>query len=225
MDAVYPLFPRGEHIEYSYALLKKFTSIQNVFTVGEAFEPAIHIPHTDNQVPSCNIWEKALAACLDDRVSDPFLLISDDHFFIQPVDIGNYPNYYAFNISEYPYKTYNILGLTVDISNNPYWMLVKKTHDLLGDVPFYNVHCPVIIHKQKFIDTFEAYREHIYSGIGLLVKTTLLHPTSHPTVQMDDYKAKAKESLAEIRHNAKGRHIISCADGCDAIFEFLSEYL
>jgi len=112
MNAVYPLLEDNKEIHYSIECLKKFTTIGDIFTIGAAHEGAIHIPHTDNQSKIVNLWQKCYAACIDERISDPFLFINDDHFIIKPVDIENYPNYYSYNIT-HPYAGCGLLTVNL----------------------------------------------------------------------------------------------------------------
>lgn len=226
MDAVYPLGPGSiwgnKEIDYSTRLLKKYTNVKNIFTVGQSFKQLPNIPATDNQSKIVNLWEKCYLACQNESVSDPFLFINDDHYIIKPTDIDNYPNYYSFKISEYPYKTFQFSGTTIDKHSHPYWSLVYRTEQILGDVLFFNVHCPVIIHKKRFIDIFTKYYDDVYDG-GLLLKTTYLQGL--PGVQMDDYKTRRGESLASIKHHCKDRHIFSSCDEADNVAAFLDLHL
>ena len=205
MDAVYPLGSgslwENKEILYSVASLRKFAPfIKDIYTVGEdaGFN---HIRHKETQHPSVNIWEKGYLACMDERVSDPFLFINDDHYFLQPIE-ENYPAYYAYNISEYPFRDSGIKGFV-----HPYFRLVNRTREILGDVLFYNIHCPFMVHKKKFMETFERYENEIYSDVGMLVKTTYLQGIEG--VQLSDYKTRRGESLQSVQRNCEGRHIFS----------------
>lgn len=223
MDAVYPLGDgslwENQEIIYSERLLRKFAPwVDNVYVVGKTAPVGTLIEFTENQAPAVNIWLKGLEACLDDRVSDPFLYINDDHFFIKPIP-ENYPAYYAFPIALYPHKEYSIGGSKVE---HPYQRLVKRTHEVLGDVLFYNVHCPFIVHKEKYLATMKKYEDYIFEDVGLLVKTTYLQGTEG--VQMDDYKTKHREDLRSIEIATAHRHIFSTsADISEGAIEFLKK--
>lgn len=223
MNAVYPLgtgsMCGNKEIEYSTRLLRNFTNVEDMFVIGQPFEGLIHIPHTDNQAKAVNLWEKCYTACIDDRISDPFLFINDDHYIIKPTDIENYPNYYSHRISQYPYKTFQFNGFTIDKHSHPYWKLVYKTEQILGDCLFFNVHCPVVIYKKRFIEVFEKYHAHIYEGEGMLLKTTYLNGLEG--VQMDDYKTKRGETLSSIQHHCKDRHVFSSCDEMTNVPAFL----
>lgn len=221
MDAVYPYNHKSlweyKEIGYSIKSLRKFTTIDKIFTVGDDIGQ-IHLPYNQTQHPAVNIWEKCLHACKDDRVSDPFLFISDDHYFIKQVDIETYPNYYYFDMEQYPYLHKTVPG------GHSYWDLVTKTYNLLGNVLFFNVHCPVIIHKQRLYDIYRKYQDELYTGLGLLFKTTYLNGL--PGVQMDDYKTKVNEPYDSVKLKCKDRHVFSTCDIVSGgVRQFLSEIL
>ncbi len=227
MNAVYPL-GTGSHwgnkeIEYSITFLRRYTSIVDVFTVGEAHPLATNIPYRETQHPAVNIWEKLLTACLDNRVSDPFLFINDDHYFTKPVDVEAYPNYYAYALKDYPFMREFIHSRATGQLVNPYYALVHRTYEILGDVLFFNVHCPCLVHKEKFIECFEKYRKEIYTDKGLLIKTTYLQGESG--VLLSDYKIRLRESFESIIKVAAERHIISSGEFVDEQTAKALEYL
>lgn len=213
MDAVYPFHKPatcwGEEIQYSIKSLRKFTTIDKVYTVGDSAPNTINIPYKQTQQPSVNIWEKCLEACKDPRVSDPFLFLSDDHYFLTPQDIENYPNYCHGTLAQYPFlnKIVEVNGKKFD---HPYWGLVTKTFKLLGDVTFFNVHCPAVVHKDRLYECYRKYQDELYQGLGLLFKTTYLQGL--PGVEMTDYKTRDGTSLDEVRFQTRHRHVFSSND-------------
>lgn len=227
MNAVYPLGKGSEwnnnEIKYSIALLRKYAAwITDIYTVGVAVEGAINIPFDETQHPAVNIWEKIYEACHDERISDPFFCINDDHYIIKPIQ-PDYPNYYAHLISEYDCKPVSLGGKIFQGMEHPYQRLVLRTLDVLGDGLFFNVHCPFIVHKQKFIDIFERYSDEIYTDVGLLVKTTYLH--GEPGVQMNDYKTRTNETEQSILKHCEGRHVFSSGKHSKALESVLKQFL
>ena len=203
-------------IQYSIRSVRKYAPfISDIFSVGIPAPGTKNIPHQDTQHPAVNIWEKIVLACMDDRVSDPFMLLSDDHFLIAPISM-EYPNYFPGRISQWPRRPdfYKM--------RDPYSELVDRTQYIIGDVLWFNVHCPVLIHKQSFLDTFNEFRPDIYSGPGLLVKTTYLRNQKHNIVPMADYKTKPRESAAQLTSGLIGRHVFSTdTEISDAVADYL----
>jgi hypothetical protein len=222
MNAVYPLGNGSKwdnnELRYSVKSLSLFTNIDKVFVIGQLFDgelalPFENIPYRETQNPAVNIWEKLVEACVTPQISDPFLFINDDHYFTRPVDIDSYPNYYAYMIDDYPYMHQWVKGTNLNMLDNPYYKLVKRTRDILGNVKFFNVHCPCIIHKEKFLRTFEQYRSEIYTDIGLLIKTTYLQ--NEPGEVMTDYKIRFRESFDSVIDKIRDRHIFSSGEFVD----------
>lgn len=208
MDAVYPLGTgslwENNEIKYSVASLRRFAPwVDEIYTVGED-AGFYHIPHEETQHPAVNIWEKIYMACHDARVSENFLCINDDHFLLAHAP-ENYPNYYAYNIADYPFRDSGIKGF-----EHPYFRLVRRTRELLGEVLFYNIHSPFIVNKAQFISVFEKYEQAIYEDVGILVKTTYINSLMHPNpVQLEDYKTRRGETLESVRRHCKGRPVFS----------------
>lgn len=204
MDAVYPLGDgslwENKEIQYSVKSVRKFAPwVEDIYTVGEdaGFN---NIPHKETQHPAVNIWEKGIIAC-NSNCSDPFLFINDDHFLLKPIP-ENYPAYYAYDLTEYPFRDSGIKGF-----EHPYFRLVRRTREILGQGLFYNVHCPFVVHKDKFVEVFEKYQKEIYSDVGMLVKSTYLNGVEG--VQMNDYKTRRGESYESVKRHCKDRHIFS----------------
>jgi hypothetical protein len=224
MDAVYPYHvPKGlfwgQEIHYSIKCLRKFTDIKNIYAVGDYTDVAIHIPYAQTQTPAVNIWEKCLIACGDERISDPFLFISDDTYFIKETDVSNYPNYAHGTIGGHP-RLNEVIQIGGSKFLEAYAALIKKTYELLGDVVFFNVHTPVLIHKQKFIDCYRKYEDELYKSqkhsdgsfhsLGLLLKTTYLQGADFEMTT--DYKAHKSISRQQLEKDLKDRHVFSTGD-------------
>jgi hypothetical protein len=205
-----------KELDYSIKSVRRFAPhITDIFTVGSSHPLAINIPFDETQHPAVNIWEKIFLACHDERVTDNFLCLSDDHYLLQPAPI-EYPNYYAYNISEYPLRATGIKNF-----EHPYYRLVRRTRELLGDCLFYNIHAPFVVNKQRFIDVFNKYESEIYTDVGILVKTTYLHGSQN-NAQLADYKTKQNEPFESIKAHCKARPVFSTNDD---ISEGAKDYL
>lgn len=221
MDAVYPLgngsLWNNNEIRYSIASLRRFAPfIRDIYTVGETVENTYHIQHEETQHPAVNIWEKVYIACHNSSISERFMCINDDHFLLKEIP-EDYPAYYSYNIKDYPIRSTGVLKM-----EHPYNRLVRRTRELLGDVLFYNVHCPFIVDKSKFITTFERYEKEIYEDCGILVKTTYLAGTQG--MQMNDYKTRINEPYESVKQHCSGRHIFSTDTHIsDGAIQYLAE--
>jgi hypothetical protein len=97
IDVVYPLSslskgPDDFELRYSLRSLELQPWVGKVFTVGHKpawLKNAHHIAQGDQwsiDFKDKNIIKKMLAACADERVSDPFIANSDDQYWLKPVE-------------------------------------------------------------------------------------------------------------------------------------------
>lgn len=126
---------------------KHLTGYGDVFIVGDLpywMQNVIHIPFKE-QSTQCydkerNIYTKIKAAIADDRVSDDFLFMNDDHFLLQDYEAGKFPYYCQGWLSEF---------MTV----TDYKTTISNTSELLWplgyDCLYFDIHCPILYNKEK----------------------------------------------------------------------------
>lgn len=139
---------RHNNTELRFALRsveKHLTGYGDVFIVGEKpdwLRNCIHIPCQDygdkTYDKERNIYTKIMAACADDRVTDDFLFMNDDHFLLQGYEAGNFPYYCQGWLSEY---------MTVTDYKHTVRNMLKVFPD---DTPYFDVHAPIVYNKAKF---------------------------------------------------------------------------
>ncbi len=145
----------NEELKYSIrSMFKHLDKIDKVFVIGH--RPSflnrniIHIPADDRHRNNTarNIYEKILTACNDERLSDNFLYVSDDHFLRADYCTSCFPNYINAR-----FKTLQAHCQQL-ISKNTYKPFCTATIKVLEDngLPTinYNVHTPIIYNKEKF---------------------------------------------------------------------------
>lgn len=158
-DVVY-ILNQGSHWEdlelrYSLRSLEKHcTNYRNVVIVG--YKPpfindkVIHIPADDRHKNKArNIMEKVMVAAKSDLVTENFMLLNDDYFFVELVNACTYPYYHKCTLER-----------TMEINKTEYFFHVKETKDLLESrglpIDNYDTHKPIIYNKEKFIRVVEA---------------------------------------------------------------------
>ena len=160
MDIVYILGKgskfNNEEIRYSLRSLEKFVNFDRVFIVGECpkfLRNIIHIPFGDSKNPRVNHLEKInhIIDTVPD-LSENFVLMYDDIFFIDKFDIDNLPNYYKGEMVNYSGIDSNFKKSMSDTKD----YLESKGASILN----YSVHKPVIYNKTlwKSIDWSEVYK-------------------------------------------------------------------
>lgn len=147
---VMPLVKNGSRWgdkELRYALRsveKHLTGYGDIFIIGYCppwLQNVIHIPATDGDKTyenERNIYNKIMLACEDERVTENFLFMNDDHFLLKDYEAGKFP-YYAY-------------GFLSDYLNrqDPYKTTLQNTFDKIGDHLFFDIHCPIIYSKSSF---------------------------------------------------------------------------
>lgn len=149
-DIVIPLNSRStqKNQELRYCLRsieQHLAGVGNVFIIGECpewLQNIIHIPFTEdprNRYRDRNIMLKMSEACKDQRVSDDFLMVHDDHFLLADYEAGKFPYYHMGPMNEgqgqYGYTKDNtkaLLSLEESFNN-------------------YDCHCPIVFNKQLFM--------------------------------------------------------------------------
>jgi hypothetical protein len=149
---------QNNEIRYSLrSYFKHLTGIGKVFIVGHdpgIFKDVIHIPYQDKYAKNKarNIYEKILAACNDERVSDDFLCSSDDTFLLADNNLDNFPYYYCGCLRD----TYERLS-----KESKYRAYVEITLSVLlsKDLPTknFNGHTPIVYNKEKFKQVMGRY--------------------------------------------------------------------
>lgn len=175
-DVVYVLGTgsRWANNEIRFSLRSLEKNLQNfgrVFIVGECpafLQNVVHIPAADIFNPAVNadgnIINKVLAACADERVSDNFLFINDDHLVIKPIAAPDVPPLHKGDMRTYP---------------TDFWMLnfwrkrLKRTMNELkrqGLTTFnFDCHTPIVFNKQRFQEVMQNFDWH--TDIGYTMKS------------------------------------------------------
>ena len=182
LDVVYPLSrmakgPDDFELRYSLRSLDCQPWVGNVFIVGHAppwLKNATLIPFADlwnNNFKDKNIIKKMLQACIDERVSDPFVANSDDQYWLKEIE----PEQMVIPPRENPPQ------VEVDAKNkrlNPYrpfrnqWVARQSaTVQYLKDRGkcsiYFDGHVPYLIEKEKYIKTMCHLPWEM--GIGFLI--------------------------------------------------------
>jgi hypothetical protein len=162
MDLVYLCTDQSncDHLELRYSIrsmVKHLHGFNDIIIVGH--QPAflknvIHLPaedqHPNNRAK--NIYEKIMAACLQPHVSETFICCSDDYFLLQDYEADTFPYYQCGDLFD---------ALRRLSSGNYYRLHVQNTYDALKSLGFntlnFNVHSPIVYHKQAFCEAVSHF--------------------------------------------------------------------
>ena len=213
MDIVYSLKICSNCDELTYSL----RSLRNVphdkvFIVGGCpdnirKEKIIHIPTEQTGTKWVNAKNNVKRACIDERLSDDFIYMNDDFFFMQP-------------IAE-PVKELNLYWDTMSAVYDIYFKRcagetnwckgMKQTRELLIKQGFtdplcYDLHTPIIFNKTKFLKMFEE--------IAGLDDIPVLHWRSVYGNLYAQNASKTSDVKVRTANDIKiGGKLLSCSDG------------
>lgn len=132
-------------LKYCFRSIEKHLSgYGDIFLVGHCpkwVKNVIHIPTTDGDKTwdkERNIFNKIMLACNDERVTEDFLVMNDEHFLLRDFVAGQFPYYYEGTIADK-------LG-----RDDQYGNTINNTFAEIGDARFYDVHCPMLYCKEFF---------------------------------------------------------------------------
>jgi len=133
---------------------KHLTGYGEVFIVGEKppwLRNVVHIPCPDygDKIydKERNIYCKILAACADDRVTEDFLFMNDDHFLLQDYNAELFPNYFDGFLKDFKTITLYRRSVSNTIEHfNKYALAWLPNFEPL----YCDVHCPILYNKQSW---------------------------------------------------------------------------
>ena len=151
----------GNELPYCVAGLRKYVSgLRDIYVIGDdpGIPGVIHIPHGDpnRHNKEANMARKVLAACDDDRISDPFLLCANDEIFIKPVSLKNYPLYWMDKTAKQSF----------------YGKRIANTQKAIGqNYRYFDGHVPILIHKALYKEAMSRLPWDTDVGPGILCRT------------------------------------------------------
>lgn len=162
VDLVYPLGTgsRWENNELRFSLrsvAKHLTGVRNIYVVGELpgwLQGVIHVPFYEEPRSNKerNIYEKVKHLCRLEQVSDQFLFMNDDHFFLQNFDAPTFP---------FIHKKDLLVAARTLPENSRYRRSLLRTRRTLSDLGLptvnFDVHCPVLYDKHRFPQVMGQY--------------------------------------------------------------------
>ena len=216
ISVIYPLGTgskwQNNELRYSLRSLSKISGIGDVFIVGEKpdwLRNIIHIPRKD--IPfrkEYSIYTKIMAAVNDDRVSNCFLFMNDDHFCLQDMDVTEVDNYASGTLED----EYNR-------RHGHYKAACKNTLefleiiDLLDRVipincPYCDVHTPILYWKGFWngIDKLNCHKQEY------VLKSLYAGFAGVQTVEITDLKINKPMPYREILAKLVGRKFFSIGD-------------
>lgn len=192
IDIVYVLSNESRWIDkeimYSIRSVEKFIKgYGKIFIVGRKpmffNDKVIEIPYEDIFTNKArNIKCKILRAAVDRRVSNNFMLLNDDYFFLQPIEEpGNYPYYYKCDLKE---------TIRRNRHNLDYLPHVMATEEVLRNLALprknFDTHYPIIYNKKKLCEVCDKFLWNV--SYGFIFKSVYCNTLGIKGVQREDCK-------------------------------------
>jgi len=221
IDLVYVLGKesRWDDNEFRFSLRsvdQNLTGIRNIYLVGEKPEfvkGVKHIPYPDiygKLNADGNIIRKILRVCREEKLSDMFLLMTDDSFIIYQVSAGSIPYYHKGDLREFSLRP----GY---FQFNEWRKRLGRTKDLLISnrltTYHYDCHLPLILDKKLFPEIFRRFD--FEKGVGLTWKSIYCNAAgvTGTRVKNTRYTLFLKYSPNEIDQRIMGFPFVSVNDG------------
>lgn len=219
MDLVYVLrrstfWPDYEEFRYSLRSVEKhLRGFGRVIVVGECpgwARNVIHLPADDpfRFNKEANICHKLLVACDSGIVSERFLFINDDHFFLDQVHVDDVP------VTE--------MGALKREEKTTYDKCLNNTARVLSDLGFstknFDVHLPtpMTVSSVKEVFNFLPWKKDLISD-GLVVKSSWGNVMGIKGEVVEDLKVDQPMTLGQMDQVTSGRWAFSIGDNADRI--------
>ena len=188
----------NEELKYSLRSLDVYAKdIGRVFITGVCppfidKNKVIHTPESDIGRPTINHWWKVTQTIQKTDISNTFVLMYDDIFFVKPVELTNYPFYHR--------------GLLYDNNSggNLYRESVIKASEFLSreERTQYNceLHIPCVYDRIKFMELEPIYSKLIKDPIGMVVRSVYANyccPEKIPEEPRKDIKLRLSTDIVD----------------------------
>lgn len=190
---------------------KHLTGYGDIFIIGEKpawIQNVIHIPATDGTQTydkERNIFNKIMIACNDERVSEDFLFMNDDHYLLRDYEAVQFPYYYEGLLQDYK---------TVSQYKHTIWNTLK-VHEACFDDKYFDIHCP-IVYKKKYLALLNQLDWNIPYGYAIKSLYCAAWQSMIQGLEYPDLKIKDPLPYAVIIRMLQGRSWFSIGDGAFA---------
>ncbi len=218
MDIVIPYKQdrRSTHTELIYALRsleKKLKGFGSIFIVGEKISSLKGLNYINvkddkgSQFKERNIYRKILAACKDERVSENFCFMNNDHFLTCKFNVDSLPFYHKGELIDTMAKNAGDYRKSLNHSRKHLMKLGKPTLD-------YDTHFPIIYNKTDFLHIFVQSGLNWDQPYGYVIKSLYANIKGVKGEYGGDCKVQHAMSYEEIVNKIGDKKFFSTSDGC-----------
>lgn len=208
MDVVIPLGNGStwddNELKYTLRSFEKYLQVDNVYVIG-------HRPKWSNRSLICitfqdlpgienkevNIYRKIMFACSLPQLSEDFIFANDDHFLMTKKGVGYY---YDKTLKE---------SVEDRNSHDHYYHALKNTLTVHPSGYNFDIHCPIVYNKQKFLSMPWNGTEHGYVIKSLYSNTYQTYFTRN---RYSDLKITSRLTCAQLDKLTRDRLFFSVSD-------------
>lgn len=204
---------KNNEMRYSLRSVEKHLSdVGKIFSIGHCpdfVKNIIHISIADKVNPNLtkaeNINNKIMAAIGDERVSDPFLVFSDDYFLNKSYSADSYPYFHRGPLLEGANKL-SMTDLYKRVYGNTMGVLIKN------NLPqkHFNVHAPIIYDKANAKQAFALADWN--TQLGFMSKSLYCNFMKIEGEFQNDCKISTNMGIDEMRKLVDGKPFFSISD-------------
>lgn len=200
---------QDSELKYSLRSVERYaTHTCGIYIIGKKpdwIQDINYVPFVENSYKEKNILDKILQACKTPGITNPFLFINDDHFFVESTDISKYPNYtdgYLQNAIDNRERKDEYQAMMIATLNE----LKRCNLPTLN----YDIHCPMLIDKAKFPEIMSKHNFDIPNH--LLIKSLYGNAIDKPEFKTDIHFYKPV-NYAQIENVVYRNPMFSVSDG------------
>ncbi len=211
----------NKELMYSLRSVEKYVkNYRNIYLVGHKprfiSDQVIHVPYDDKFVnKATNIMMKVLTGSEQPDLSENFMLLNDDYFFVGDIDAPTYPYYWKCDLTK-----------TIQIQRNEYQQHVIPTFKALLDKGLptknFDTHKPIIYNRVLFSEVVSQYDWNI--PWGYILRSIYCNTLGIEGVERIDNKINHSHIPESWERITKGLDCFSVGDqSCDTYLDmFLS---
>lgn len=196
-------------LKYSLRSVEKhLIGYKNIYIAGEYppfLKDAIHIKAADGPTKERNIADKIHLACWHPELSEDFLFLNDDFFFLHDTHIENYPAFAQGTIRDRAWRR---------PIRDAYYHALMNTHNILNNkrkrTNYFDVHTPIIYTKHKFCKMMRMFDWEIPNGY--VVKSLYANTFNIPKKNCMDTKVARPMTEPQLQLMTEETQMFSISD-------------
>lgn len=206
----------GLELKYSLRSIQKYlTGYKTIYLIGEKIPTwLINVEiincHEQTAKLSKNIYDKILKAFEFREVGDKVIQWQDDIFLTQPL-----------NVTDIKYWHEGTLEEAIESNHGHYKQYIVDTAmRITGDAKYFDIHTPIIYHKE----IFHRLKKYDWIRKNLLIKSLYCHEAQVEGVEMQDCKLFQPIEKKDIQEKVKSMFFSTGPQGIDpAMVEVFEE--